>query len=44
MDMDCVGAFELEYGRMVDFSRLIAFKSTKVGYKISMITMSKIRV
>ena len=23
MDMDFVGAFELEYGRMVDFSRII---------------------
>ena len=23
MDMDFVGAFELEYGRMIDFSRII---------------------
>ena len=23
MDMDFVGTFELEYGRMVDFSRII---------------------
>ena len=32
MDMDFVGDFELEYGRMVDFSRIIAIcrqKKTK---------------
>ena len=26
MDMDFVGTFELEYGRMVDFSRIIDMK------------------
>ena len=30
MDMDFVGAFELEYGKMVDFSRIIISKIAKV--------------
>ena len=35
MDMDFVGAFELEYGRMVDFSRIIGcFDSSVTNIKV----------
>ena len=30
MEMDFVGTFELEYGRMVDFSRIIDKDSSKM--------------
>ena len=30
MEMDCVGAFELEYGWMVDFSRIMEIDENEI--------------
>ena len=35
MDMNFVGAFELEYGRMVEFSRIIGIQIPHEDLKIS---------